>query len=292
MKIEASKQARGRSEGAGTARLLSPPSNASSEVMGSLGSSATAALFTYEAFAAIYDDFNYCNDYESWLGAALLPQLEKHGLRKGQMLDVACGTGRAFPPMLSRGWGIVGCDLSPAMLSVAREKSSDEVELHVADMRNLPAFGEFDLVLCLNDAVNYLIADGDLEKALAGMGRNLSRHGLLLFDCNSTSAFSSTYGPGERSVEHRGRRWTWTGLSDGAERPGAISVARIDGDDIEPIFNRERHFPPCDIEDAMRGAGLQTLAVLGMREIDGKINLSDRVDERRDYKFVCIARLC
>src|SRR3978361_2105348 len=40
------------------------------------------ARLAYEAFAPIYDDFNHLNDYE--------------------LLDVGCGTGRAFESMLRR----------------------------------------------------------------------------------------------------------------------------------------------------------------------------------------------
>ena len=36
-------------------------------------------------------------------------------------------------------------------------------------MRELPAFGEFDLVWCLDDAVNYLLSTEELEQALSGM---------------------------------------------------------------------------------------------------------------------------
>lgn len=110
------------------------------------------ALLAYEAFAPIYNDFTHANDYESWLGRTLLPELRKHGLREGgRALDVGCGTGRAFRPLLDRGWQVHGCDLSPAMLEVAAREGGEEVTLQVADMRELPRLGEFDLVLSLND---------------------------------------------------------------------------------------------------------------------------------------------
>lgn len=73
------------------------------------------ALTAYEAFASIYNDFNVSNDYEMWLGRGLLPELRKHGPRRRQALDIGCGTGRAFGPLLRRGWRVTGCDLSPAM---------------------------------------------------------------------------------------------------------------------------------------------------------------------------------
>lgn len=63
-----------------------------------------SALAMYEAFAAAYDDFNHLNDYEMWLGRTLLPALRMHGVKEGgRALDVGCGTGRAFPPLLEAG---------------------------------------------------------------------------------------------------------------------------------------------------------------------------------------------
>jgi SAM-dependent methyltransferase len=85
------------------------------------------ALAAYEAFAPIYNEFNYLNDYEMWLGRHLLPALEEHGLRQGRALDVACGTGRAFGPLLRRGWEVRGCDLSPSMLKRAGEEAGGRV---------------------------------------------------------------------------------------------------------------------------------------------------------------------
>jgi SAM-dependent methyltransferase len=101
----------------------------------------TSALAAYESFAPVYNEFNHQNDYEMWLGQALLPELERHGLERGRALDVACGTGRAFAPLLRRGWRVRGCDLSPAMLERARQEGGDLVELDVADMRELPTYG-------------------------------------------------------------------------------------------------------------------------------------------------------
>jgi SAM-dependent methyltransferase len=60
------------------------------------------ARSTYDAFAPIYNEFNHLNDYEMWLGEVLLPELEKHGLKRGRALDVGCGTGRAFGLPLRR----------------------------------------------------------------------------------------------------------------------------------------------------------------------------------------------
>ncbi len=247
---------------------------------------ADPALVAYEAFAAVYNDFNHSNDYEMWLGRALLPELRQHGLREGgSALDVGCGTGRAFQPLLRRGWRVHGCDLSPAMLNLAAQEGGADVALQVADMRDLPHLGDFDLVLSLNDSVNYLLGDKDLVPALVGMRRNLAENGLLIFDVNSDSTYRSGYSE-VREVEHQDSRWVWAGRGEVAP---AVFEAEISGDRLaEPISHMERFRPEREVLEAMRAAGIEPLATLGMSESDGEIVLSAPADEGRDYKLVFI----
>ena len=247
-------------------------------------------LDTYEAFAPVYNEFNHLNDYEMWVGRALLPELEKHGLRKGRVLDVGCGTGRAFAPLLSRGWEVRGCDLSPSMLERARAEAGEEVELSVADMRELPVFGEFELVMALNDPVNYLMGEEDLERAFAGMRANLAEGGLVIFDCNSWSTFMSTYSTEVREVEFEGRHWVWRGAGEVGGDP-TMFESQIEGDGIEePIRHQERFRSEPEIQAAMAAAGLDCLAVLGMEEVGGEVLLTDPPEDERHYKIVYIGR--
>jgi SAM-dependent methyltransferase len=243
------------------------------------------ALAMYEAFATVYDDFTHLNDYEMWLGQTLLPVLRSHGLEEGgRALDVGCGTGRAFPPLLERGWQVHGCDLSPAMLEVAARKGGS-VPLEVADMRSLPHLGDFDLVLSLNDSLNYLLGDEDIVQALTGMKANLAEDGILIFDVNSSSAYNGSYSE-VHEVQHGGSRWTWAGRGEVAP---SIFEAEITGDQLEPVMQRERFRPVDEVLDAVRAAGLQLLAAHGMREEGGEILLSAPPDEDRDYKLIFVA---
>lgn len=241
----------------------------------------------YEAIAPIYDEFNHLNDYEMWLGL-LLPELEKRGLEKGRVLDVGCGTGQAFAPLLRRGWEIHGCDLSPAMLAEARRKFGDAVPLDVADVRELPVFGEFELVLALNDVINYLLGDGELERAFAGMAANLAPGGLLLFDANTLVVFESSFaGAGEDPMSVG--EWRWEALTEAME-PGGVHEARLSGPGVATHVHRERHHPPQRIEAALEAAGLELLAALGQQEGEGTAILTEPPDEHRDYKIIHIAR--
>jgi SAM-dependent methyltransferase len=230
------------------------------------------AEIAYEAIAPVYDDFTAHHDYELWLGG-LLPELKRHGLRGERLLDVACGTGKSFLPMLERGWDVTASDISPAMVEIARAKVGDAVRLSVADMRELPDFGRFDLVWCLDDAINYLLSGEELKQALGGMRGNLGPGGLLLFDVNTIHAYRTFFAE-EVVVERDGRRLVWKGRSTPEAAPGSISEASFevlppegeDGPLIPPEMHRQRHFPEAQVLAALAETGLECLDIFGHGE--------------------------
>ena len=251
------------------------------------------AEIAYEAMAPVYDEFTHLNDYETWFGL-LLPALERRGLRRGQLLDVGCGSGKAFAPMLRRGWSIHGCDISAAMLARAREKVGEEVELSVADMRELPVFGQFELVWALNDPANYMLDAEELTLALAGMRRNLAAGGLLMFDANTIMAYRGFFC--EELIEERaGWRLHWRGHSRPEDPSGSVfeasfEAAPLPGTEGEPIpaeLHRERHFPEEALRTAIERSGLECLDVFGY---DDEAGLVAPLDEETHYKAVFIAR--
>jgi SAM-dependent methyltransferase len=251
------------------------------------------AEIAYEAIAPVYDDFTAHHDYELWLGN-LLPELERLGLKGNRLLDVACGTGKSFIPMLNRGWEVTASDISPAMVELARGKVGDAVDLSVADMRDLPEFGQFDLVWCLDDAVNYLLGDEELEQALSGMRRNLGPDGLLMFDVNALHTYRTFFAE-EVVVERDGRRLVWKGRSTADVGPGAISEASFEvwplgsegGPLIEPEMHRQRHFPKAEVLAGLEAAGLECLEVFGHGE---DAVLKQPFDDDVHHKAVYLAR--
>ena len=128
---------------------------------------------TYDAWAPVYDEFNRGYMFERWTGK-LTEKAEEAGVGGKRLLDIACGTGMSTIPMLDRGWTVTGCDISTAMLAIGREKVGERANLHEADMRELPDFGEFDLVWAINDPLNYLLDVEELEAAFDGMRRNVA----------------------------------------------------------------------------------------------------------------------
>ncbi len=108
------------------------------------------------------------------------------GLRPGdRVLDVACGTGLNFPHLRelvgARGQ-VVGIDLSPGMLDIARRliatRGWKNVDTHEADAAQLPFPDEsFDKVICsfaLNIIPDYGRAIGEVKRVLVPGGRFVS----------------------------------------------------------------------------------------------------------------------
>ena len=235
-----------------------------------------SALETYEAMAAVYDAFTAHFDTDGWL-ADLLEILGKFGLKGNRLLDVGCGTGESFIPMLKRGWTVHGCDLSPAMLVRASEKVNGSVDLTSADMRDLPRFGEFDLVWALDDAVNYLLSVAELGSALRGMRDNLAKDGLLVFDVNELLVYRSYYAE-ISELERDGRRFIWEGMGTPDVGPGSLCESRLEVLDLAEdavmqkpdcvSIHRQKHFPEAEIRTALSAVGLECLAVFG-QGLDG-----------------------
>lgn len=248
------------------------------------------AEIAYRNTAEVYDAFTAHHDYELWVGA-LLAALRRFGLQGDRLLDVACGTGKSFLPMLQRGWRITGVDISSEMVTCARAKAGDEVALYRCDMRCLPRLGEFDLVWCLGDGVNYLLGADEPVRALRSMASNLTREGLLLFDLNTLATYRNFFAASE-SIELGDRRLVWRGYGGpdvglGAEVLATLDVRTAGGRLIRRARHRQRHHPPADIERALERAGLRCLAVYG----HGYDAVLERpLDEATHTKAIFIAR--
>lgn len=97
------------------------------------------------------------------------------------LLDVACGTGAHLEHLRPRFDEVVGVDLEPAMLAVARRRLSG-VRLEVGDMRAFDLGAAFDAVTCLFSAIGAMRDVGELQAAVATMRRHLRPGGVLVVD--------------------------------------------------------------------------------------------------------------
>ena len=229
----------------------------------------TQARDAYDAIAPAYDVLvgNYA--YDRWLRA--LEELAiDNGLQGVRLLDVACGTGESFLPLLARGYEVTACDISPGMLEIAKAKAS-HAELHLADMRDLPTLGSFDLVSCIDDPLNYLLEEDEFEAALRGIARNLAPRGIAVWDLNTVAQYRGQFSC-DRITAGDGLFIGWRSTDANARvGPGDLVEVEIDvfahadGDDWRrsSSIHRQRHWPRATVEELVARAGMRVLDVRG-----------------------------
>jgi ubiquinone/menaquinone biosynthesis C-methylase UbiE len=251
------------------------------------------AAVGYDCIAPFYDQFTAGYAHDPWIEAIEQRALAL-GLRGNRALDLACGTGASTLPLLTRGYSVRACDISMGMIERARLKLPRIAHaFSVADMRDLPELGEFDLVLCLDDAVNYLLCDDELEAAFAGVARVLAPSGIFAFDVNSLLTYRTCFAETEVRAEP-GLLFVWRGEAAPTLRPaeGASATVEIfsvceDGSwEGHMMRNIQRHHPMEAICSALERTGLRVCATYGQHP--GAI-LEDDADEEAHIKLVYFA---
>jgi len=251
----------------------------------------TTAREAYERLAPAYDILTADYRHDRWL-AVLEALAREHGLSGHALLDVACGTGKSFLPLLARGYRVVGCDISPAMLARAAEKAP-QAQLVQADMRALGRLGSFDLVTCLDDALNYLVEPAELYAALAGIRLNLKPAGIAIWDLNTLAMYRSEFAT-DRMTDRDGHFLAWRGetaaeLAAGGPAQATVEVFTPAGDGLwqrRSSVHRQRHWPHDDVRTIAGRAGLRVLAVHGQHP--GAV-LDPALDELVHSKAVYLA---
>ncbi len=144
----------------------------------------------YRAIAPYYDRL-----YDRSRTARAYPFLQHLFLRYGpihDILDVACGSFALDLPLVRRGYRVVGLDRSKDMLRVARgalKAIGQSADLDRSDMRSLRLNREFDALLCLGTAFNYVATLSDVRRSLTGFRRHLRIGGLLILDLTNFDAW-------------------------------------------------------------------------------------------------------
>lgn len=104
----------------------------------------------------------------------------------GPVLELGVGTGRVALPLARAGFKVVGLDLSPHMLKIARSKLTPELRNRVRFVRgNMARFSlgqKFRLVLIPFRAFQHLKTPGEQRRCLECVRRHLSKGGRFIVD--------------------------------------------------------------------------------------------------------------
>ncbi len=141
------------------------------------------AKYATERARAFYAE-TYDTVVSDWPGEIdFYRQLSAEAKSKGQaVLEIACGTGRVAIRLALAGSDVVGLDLSPAMLSVARERSvgMSNIRWVQGDMRAFELGETFGLAIIPGHSFQNLLTAQDQVAALTSIRRHLVPGGLLV----------------------------------------------------------------------------------------------------------------
>ena len=106
-----------------------------------------------------------------------------------RVLELACGSGRVLVPLARAGCSVVGVDVSPPMLALARERLAaagpevaGRVRLVESAMGALALDEQFDLAIIAARSFAYLLTREDQQRALRTIAAHLRPGGLLALD--------------------------------------------------------------------------------------------------------------
>ncbi len=125
-----------------------------------------------------------------------------------RVLELGAGTGRATAFLARAAGRVVAFDLSAEMIAVARRRlaSAANVQLLVADMREVAFRAEMDLVVAVDDPFAHLTGEADRERAFSVAARHLAPDGRFLLDAAwlSPERRAAAGQPGGLVLDHSG----------------------------------------------------------------------------------------
>ena len=156
--------------------------------------------------------------------------------RGGSVLDAGCGTGRVAIELARRGHHVVGVDLDPAMLGLARDKAPDLawIQGDLSDVVVSDDGGErrlFDAAIAAGNVMIFL-ERGTEAAVVANLAAHLRPGGVLVAGFQLSDGYLALHvydALAERSgLELEARYSTWEGAAfDGGDY--AVSVHRLTG---------------------------------------------------------------
>ncbi len=185
-----------------------------------------------------------------------------------RVLDLACGSGRHSLELRRRGFEVVGADISPELLEIARSDARDqglEVEFVEADLRELDFDAEFDIVLSLNDgAIGYFETEAEnlrsfdvISRSLCSGGRHLMQLPNVLYAQEHLP--QKSWISGSQMIELVEHRWNKRDrYMEGAMIPVRFGEVL---DELKPIQFRQRLYTADELREIFANVGMEVATV-------------------------------
>lgn len=106
-------------------------------------------------------------------------------VQQGDFLELACGSGE-ITTELGKSFSMTAMDLSSEMVERAKEKEGAKaIQWKTGDMRHLDEYGQYDVIGCFCDSINYILEKDEIESMFEQCAQHLNSDGWFLFDTHS-----------------------------------------------------------------------------------------------------------
>jgi SAM-dependent methyltransferase len=167
----------------------------------------------------------YLAPFRSWRSQ------ERRAMRfvRGRVLDLGCGAGRVGLHLQSRGHEVVGIDVSPLAVEIARQRGLADARLGTLDS-SLRAGERFDTILLLGNNLGLLAGERQGRQLLRKLARAATdRGGSWPAPTTHTTVPRSSRAPTTHATGHAERRAASSGsasATDSTRPPGMTSSLR------------------------------------------------------------------
>lgn len=186
---------------------------------------------SYETLGGWFEYLNSDCDYATW-SQYLLNKLKCASVGHTG-IDIGCGNGYFTRALNKAGYSVSGIDISPTMLTVARQKAAKEgvrCEFLLGDITKLKVCGKVNFALAVNDCINY-VPPSKLSAAFRRVYSSLTGDGVFFFDISSENKIrniiaDNLFGEDGEDISYL---WFNTQTADGVKMELTFFVKRADG---------------------------------------------------------------
>jgi len=272
----------------------------------------------YTDFAKVYDTFMDETPYDVW-GDFVSSLIDKYGVskpvkvsaespvtedsieyatvedsedalneEKNLVVELGCGTGSFTQVMKNLGYDIMGIDMSPEMLNLARQKSADaglDIMYLEQDMRELDLYCTAGTIVSVCDSVNYVLEDEEIIETFRLVNNFLYPGGVFIFDFNTLFKYRDVIGDTTIAENREDCSFIWDNYYDEDSHINEYDLtifAKVDSE--KELFARsvETHYQRGYTLDEMKGF-VEAAGLIFVTAIDADTHEDPTEDSERIY---------
>ena len=239
---------------------------------------------SYKNFASVYDMFMDNIDYHLWSNY-IIELLNQHGIAKGPVLELGCGTGTFTELLADSGYEMIGLDNSAEMLSIAADKKAEtghDILYIWQDMRKFQLHGSVRAIVSVCDSLNYIVTEADLLKVFKRVNKYLDVNGVFIFDLNTIYKYQEVLGDNTFAESREEGSFIWENFYDEEKQINEydLTLFTLTAGDLyqkSEETHYQRAYEVVVVKDLLKQAGLEVLNIYDAFTFDVPQKDSERI---------------